>query len=255
LAKRLGRIEGRSLRVSGMRLHVRVSPTSPPQAPVVVLVHGIGVASPYMVPTAERLAPFCRVYAPDLPDFGDSEKPAKVFRIEELAVTLAALLGALGHDKAAFIGNSFGCQIAADLAVRHPEKVERLVLQGITVDPEARTAPQQISRWLRDAPHEPPSQGLNVLRDYLKCGTRRLLKTFHYMLEDRIEEKLPKVMAPTLVVRGAKDPIMPQRWAERATRLLPKGELRVIPGAAHTLNYAAPLEFTRVLRPFLENRS
>ncbi len=248
-------MKSRRLYVSGMRLHVRISPFSPADAPVVVLVHGIGVASPYMMPTAERLASFCRVYVPDLPGFGDSEKPSKVFRIEELADTLAAFLEEIGHDKATFIGNSFGCQIATDLAVRHPEKVEKLVLQGITVDPEARTALKQIGRWLRDAPREPPSQGLNVLRDYLKCGTRRLLRTFHYMLEDRIEEKFPRVMAPTLVVRGAKDPIMPQRWAKEATRLLPKGELRVIPGVAHTLNYAAPLEFVRVLRPFLEKRS
>jgi 2-hydroxy-6-oxonona-2,4-dienedioate hydrolase len=53
------------------------------------------------------------------------------------------------------------------------------------------------------------------------------------------------------VVRGARDPVAPQRWVEEATRLLPRGELRVVPGAAHTMVAVAALELTRVVRPFL----
>ena len=71
------------------------------------------------------------------------------------------------------------------------------------------------------------------------------------VLADKIEEKLPYIQAPTLVVRGSNDPVVPQRWAEEVTRLLPHGSLRVIPGAAHTINYSAPVEFVRVMQPFL----
>ena len=70
-------------------------------------------------------------------------------------------------------------------------------------------------------------------------------------MEDRIEEKLPHVRVPALVVRGSKDPIVPQRWAEEVARLLPMGRLVVVPGAPHTLVYDAPLELARVVRPFL----
>lgn len=59
------------------------------------------------------------------------------------------------------------------------------------------------------------------------------------------------IRAPTLGVRGARDPIVPQRWAEEAARLLPRGRLVVIPGAAHSITFHAPLELTRVIRPFL----
>ncbi len=107
-------------------------------------------------------------------------------------------------------------------------------------------------RWLRDSSREPPSQSLIMLRDYRAAGLHRVRRTFQYTLEDRIEEKLPLVLNPTLVVRGSRDPIIPQRWAEEATRLLPHGRLVVIPGATHTINYAAPLEFVRVLRPFID---
>src|SRR5438105_950055 len=55
----------------------------------VVLVHGLVIASRYMVPTAERLAPLCNVYAPDLPGYGKSAKPARVLSLAGLADALA----------------------------------------------------------------------------------------------------------------------------------------------------------------------
>ena len=52
-------------------------------------------------------------------------------------------------------------------------------------------------------------------------------------------------------MRGSNDPIVPQRWAEEATRLLPQGRLAVVPGAFHTVNFSSPLELVRVMVPFL----
>ncbi len=57
---------------------------------------------------------------------------------------------------------------------------------------------------------------------------------------------------PTIVMRGSRDPIVPQEWAEEATRLLPRGRLVIVRGAAHTINYGAPEALLRVVRPFLE---
>jgi 2-hydroxy-6-oxonona-2,4-dienedioate hydrolase len=90
-----------------------------------------------------------------------------------------------------------------------------------------------------------------VLRDYWDCGVPRLLRTFRFALRDRIEENLPRIHAPILVVRGGRDVMCPQPWAEEVTRLLPRGRLLVIPGGSHTLVYTAPLELVRVVRPFL----
>lgn len=79
----------------------------------------------------------------------------------------------------------------------------------------------------------------------------RLIRTFRYALNDRIEEKLPRMNVPTLVVRGSLDTIVPQLWAEEATRLLPGGRLVVLPGAPHTVVYNAAPELVRVALPFL----
>ena len=216
-----------------------------------VLVHGLVVSSRYMVPTAERLAPHCRVFAPDLPGFGRSEKPPRVLDVAGLSDALSAWMGEVGLERAALVGNSFGCQIIADLAVRHPARVERAVLQGPTMDPLGRSVPRQVGRFLIDAPREPLSLLPIELLDYISAGTRRAWRTFRYALEDRIEKKLPHMRVPTLVVRGSRDPIVPQRWAEAATRSLPMGRLVVIPGSAHAMNYSSPLELTRVVLPFL----
>src|SRR5829696_3028602 len=97
----------------------------------------------------------------------------------------------IGLERAALVGNSFGYQIIADLAVRHPEWVERAVLQGPTMDPRARTIQRQVRRFLLDAPQEPLSLLPIELLDYLSAGTGRAWRTLRYALEDKIEEKLP----------------------------------------------------------------
>ncbi len=159
--------------------------------------------------------------------------------------------GGCGLGRAILVGNSVGCQIVADLAVRYPGRIERAVLQGPTMDPSARTARQQLLRWLRNNRHERPRQALISAQDYRKCGVGQLIRSFRYALEDRIEEKLPAMQFPTMVVRGSLDAIVPQHWAEEATRLLLGGRLVVVPGAPHTLVYNAAPELVRVVLPFL----
>jgi 2-hydroxy-6-oxonona-2,4-dienedioate hydrolase len=233
-------------------MHARVcTELAPPGRTPVVVVHGMVVSSLFMAPLAERLAPDFPVYTPDLPGFGDSEGPRYVLDVRQLADALADWMENMGLERAALVGNSLGCQMIADLAVRYPERVESAVLNGPTIDPENRTAVRQISRLMLDGLREKTSLALVHLRDYAKAGPRRAFRTYQHMMEDRIEDKLPRMRMPTMIVRGGRDPVVPQRWAEEATALLPDGRLRVIPGSAHATNWDAPLEFARVIRPFL----
>ena len=244
-------LENRWIALPGWRIHFRAN-TSAKNLPTVVLVHGLIVASTYMMPTAEGLAPFCRVLAPDLPGYGQSFKPWPILDMAGLADALAAWMDALEIAQAHLVGNSFGCQVIAEFAARYPHRVARLVLQGPTMDAAARSILKQIWRSILNSPNEPPSLGRISLQDYRAAGIRRVCETYRLAFRDRIEEKLPHIQAPTLVVRGGKDPIVPQRWAEEVTRLLPSGTLRVIPGVGHTINYSAPRRFVELIRPFLE---
>jgi 2-hydroxy-6-oxonona-2,4-dienedioate hydrolase len=217
----------------------------------VVLVHGQIISSLYMVPTAERLALQFRVLAPDLPGFGHSDKPDRVLCVPELADALGAWMDAIGLRSAALVGNSLGCQIAVDLAVRRPGLVQALVLSGPTIDRHARTASAQIVRWLRDWPGERTSLAPAHLRDFAYAGLRRSLGTFRCTLADRIEDKLPLVQARTLVVRGTRDTIVPQGWAEEVAQLLPRGQLILIAGGPHCVNYSTPGPFADIVASFL----
>ncbi len=249
-----GELRGQWTYVDGLPIFARTGVTPPrhSQRPVVVLVHGQVISSLYMVPTARLLAPHFPVLAPDLPGFGRSGKPKRVLSVPELGTALGAWMDALRLRSAALVANSLGCQIVVDLAVRRPELIDALVLAGPTMDPHARNARTQIARWIRDWPGERPSLALAHLRDFALAGPRRSLRTFQFALSDRIEEKLPRVQARTLVVRGERDPIVPQRWAEEASRLLPRGELAVIPGAPHCVNYSTPRAFVSLVSSYLQ---
>jgi 2-hydroxy-6-oxonona-2,4-dienedioate hydrolase len=232
------------------RMHARVGGDNAPGPPV-ILVHGMVISSRYMVPTAVELAPLCPVYAIDLPGYGDSVKPRAILGLPELADAVAAWMDAMRFRAAHLVANSFGCQVLAEFALRHAHRVDRLVFQGPTVDPTARTTRQQLARLMRNSSSEAPGLGWITVVDYVKAGLRRIRATIRIAIEDRIEDKLPGIVAPTLVVRGSRDPLVPQQWAEEVVRRLPKGELKVLPNLGHTINYTAPKEFVTALRPFL----
>ena len=216
----------------------------------VVLVHGLGTSSLYMVPTAVRLAQTFRVYAPDLPGFGHSSKPSHALSLPALAEVLASWMTAVGLETAAMVGNSLGCQVIAEFGVRYPKRLRRAALQGPTIDGSARTTLRQFGRFVRDMPRERVPEYLINGHDYLLTGLHRGWETMQIALADRIEEKLPRLPIPVLIVRGAHDPIVSQRWVEDLTSLLPNGRLIITQGA-HTPNFSEPDSFVSVIRPFL----
>jgi len=81
-----GKLQNQYTRVNNLSMFARVFAEDLPQdAPVVILVHGLVLASRYMIPTAELLASKYRVYVPDFPGYGDSDKPDEVLELPELA--------------------------------------------------------------------------------------------------------------------------------------------------------------------------
>lgn len=204
-----------------------------------------------MAPTAERLAGRYPVFAPDLPGYGLSEDPMHVLDVSELAEFLAGWMTQRRIERAVLVGNSFGCQIIAELALRYPSRVSHAVMIGPTADASARTKARHIWRLARDLLHEPFMLWLLQGRDYLRFGLRWQWQTLRYMLDDRIEDKLPLLRMPVLLVRGEHDPIAPQGWVERLAQLTPDGSLAVVPGAGHAVNYSAPDALAGLIEVFL----
>lgn len=238
--------------VRGLRMHalVSVDPASP-DAPPIVLVHGSGLSGQYMIPTARELTPHFRVFVPDIPGYGDSDDPGKVLDVPEMADWIAAWMPSVGLERASFLGNSFGCQVIADLAARYPDRAERLVLQGPTTPPDERSGFWQFIRWRQNQPYNPEWLGEVTNIDYHKAGVWRLMRSFMFQITDRIEDKAPLIQAPTLIVRGEYDPIAHQSFCEMLARLFPNGQLLVIPGLAHTMVTTGPFALAEATRAFV----
>ncbi len=216
----------------------------------VVLLHGFAVSSRYMIPLARLLSAHTPVLAPDLPGSGRSSNPDRVLGIPDLAEVLVAFLDAVGIERVSLVGNSFGCQIALAAAVQHPERIERMVLVGPTVAPGLRRVSSVIAGLLQDALLEPALLVPIAVWDYFDFGARRAWGTLRLLLEDKPEEKLPFIKAPTLVVRGERDPLAPASWTRRMAGMLPQGDHLTIPDAAHAVHFNHPHTMARVIRDF-----
>jgi hypothetical protein len=172
--------------------------------------------------------------------------------VAQFARFLADWLDVAGLPRAVVVANSMGCQASVDLAVAKPDRVAGLVLVGPTVDPRARSLRSQTARLVLDSLREPLRLDAVVLSDYARVGPRRTLRSARVMLAHRLEERLPLLRVPTLVVRGERDPIVPKEWAEEAAGLVPGGRLVVVPGAAHCAHFTHPEAVARAIADFLD---
>jgi 2-hydroxy-6-oxonona-2,4-dienedioate hydrolase len=231
-------------------IHARVSDGTATQT-AIVLVHGVIVSSRYLMPLGVELAGESSVLIPDLPGYGVSARPREAPTLAALADAVIACAQAAGHERVALVGNSFGAQVVVEAAVRHPERVESIVLLGPTVDPAARSLVAQAIRWLRNAPDEHLSVLPIMIRDLLDVGPPRAARLLRVMLADRIEHKLGDVTCRALVVRGGRDRVVPAEWADRAARLLPRAQLAVVEGYAHMAHYSGALALAPVIRDFV----
>lgn len=199
----------------------------------IVLVPGLGVGQRYFDPLARELGGF-ELVRPDL---------RRLPSVQAQAASLRPLVrGSL------LLGNSMGCQVIAELG---PE-VERAVFVGPTVDRRSRSWVNQGARLALDMVREPPRLVGIVALDYLRANPLRFAAQARSALRDAIEREIPRLGGPLLVIRGARDPLCPQGWAEEIVRLAPDARLEVVPGAAHAAHWSHPRELAALLRAFVE---
>jgi pimeloyl-ACP methyl ester carboxylesterase len=216
----------------------------------VVLVHGLS-SSRTLKPLIKSLGTQRPVFAPDLPGFGMSDQPIHPLDVPGLADALRRWLIDHRLVPAIVIGVSFGCEVAVDLAARHPASVERLALIGPTLDPDARSPVRLAMRWARNAPRSSPRLAPTIVHDLIDAGPWRTVRTLRRALDDPMEEKLPDVSAPTLILRPERDHLVPDGWTERVAELIPDAELVSVPKVGHSIGPKAAARLTALLVPFL----
>lgn len=213
-----------------------------------VYLHGFE-HHPGGAPFLRRLAERHRVVAPELPGYGTSTGFEHLHGVTGVALFLRELLGSLGVEQADVVGHSLGGMFAAELAALCPSLVRRLVLVdafGVWVDgvpaqdPYGQAELVEAALWASGKrPADEPSNFVPDPGDPMLAAvtrTRNLATATAYLwpIPDRgLRHRLPYVHAPTLVVQGARDGVVPVAHAEELARLIPNATLAVIDGAGH----------------------
>lgn len=220
---------------------------------VVVLVHGLGLSAGCWRPHLPELARAGhRVLAPDLPGFGQSDRPLRGYGVPETAEWLERFASAEGLPPAAWVGHSVSCQFLLRFARRFPGRVTALVLAAPTGERHgSRRVRAQLFGLIVDALRERPGLVASVVRRYLVSPVATI-RTWIDSRNHRPEADADGVRAPVLMVLGEHDPVVDARFARRLARRLQRVRIRIMAGAAHAVALDPAVEFSRLVAGFVK---
>jgi pimeloyl-ACP methyl ester carboxylesterase len=223
------------------------------EGPPLVLVHGLGCSTDYWVRNGAWIAAAgFRVLAPDLPGFGRTDGPRAGLSIVQQAYTVSVFAEAMRLGPAAYLGHSLSCQTVLELACTEPARVTALVLAAPTGDRRKKRLLREALGFLRDIPREPPSLVPIILDAYLRAGPFRWTRTWLAGKRHDAFDAAKAVQAPTMVMVGERDPVVPVHFAAAIADTIDIAQLRIIPDAAHALIYDQPAGFNGAVVEFLE---
>jgi pimeloyl-ACP methyl ester carboxylesterase len=266
--------------VAGRQVNVIELGSGPP----IVFIHGLSGSWQSWLEQLPVFAREHRVITFDLPGFGASEMPVQKITISGYGRFVDALLDELEVGSAAIVGNSMGGFIGMELAIRFPERAERLVLvsaAGLSIEYlrneralavlgtlENRLA--AYSGWLASrsdalarrpgarrlifgiVAHRPDRlPGPLVAEQVRGSGKPGFLPALDALTDYPIRDRLGEIACPTLIVWGSEDKLVPARDADEFARLIPNSRKVVWPETGHVAMLERPAAFNALLEAFL----
>lgn len=216
-------------------------------------------------PYHERFASRFQVLAPDHPGFGRSDRPDWLRDIDDVVFHYVELLDALKLDRVSVTGTSLGGWIAAALAVARPDRVERLVLAaaaGLKVDGVERfdVFLHPIEETLLHLFHDPariaqllptnPTADV-IAQAYREAGSLARFAWNPYFYSPKLGSRLRRVAAPTLVVWGTNDRMLPIEHAHAYVSGIRNAKLDLIADCGHLVPLEKSDEFVQHATAFL----
>jgi 3-oxoadipate enol-lactonase len=250
-----------------------------PSAPPLVMIRGLARSARFWLDFAPRMARSFRVVTLDNRGVGRSDKPRRPFSTRAMADDVAAVLDDVGLSRAHIFGMSLGGMIAARFALRHPDRVDRLVL-GCTTMGGARAKRIPLSsiatlvaagrgsfaEAMTSTAHIVVSPAFLAERDDILPAWRAIATSEPVPLrgsllqllagaEHNISREVHGIRAPTLVLTGDADRLIPAENSERLAALIPGAKLVLLPGAGHDFTTEQPEPSARALESFLLGRT
>ncbi|MFQ5556050.1 MAG: alpha/beta fold hydrolase [Acidimicrobiales bacterium] len=239
----------------------------------VVFLHGLGLTRTSWDQQLRALADRFRCVAWDMPGYGASD-PAVPLTFERIADAVVELLDQLGATTAHLVGLSFGGMHALHTALRHPHRVERLVLLDTSsvfgldgTDPDSwrrrrlepldrGLTPADIARDVLTSVGGPAVEGATLDRlagSMARISPDGLRAAVECLPSHDVTNRLHEISAPTLVVVGELDRETPIRYSEALAAAIPDARLEILPRVGHLTPAEAPEEVNRLVRSHLES--
>ncbi|MEH3032868.1 MAG: alpha/beta hydrolase [Aeromicrobium erythreum] len=259
---------------------------------IVVLLHGIAASWRWFTPVMPALAERSRVLAVDLPGFGGSALPREGLTFDAMADAVDQLVDDLGLGPVDVMGHSMGSIVGTRLALDHPARVRRLVLTGgpvlglvdlprhpvrvLTREPRAVTtllrqlatiglplpapAAELVARSglvrrvaMRGFVARPQDLPSPVVRDVMReLGARGTIPALVSAFGDDPSRGLDALRTPTLILRGAHDPLSTPRDVDRFARTAHDVRVVTLDHVGHWPQIEDPATFVREVRAFLD---
>ena len=225
--------------INGYESHYLKSGDGPP----VVLLHGGASDSQDWVETIKALSNSFTLYAPDLLGFGRNERKSGGYYLYEFSDFVLEFMDAIGLEKPFLVGHSFGGRLSLEIALHHPERVQKLVLADAA-------GLGKVSKFGTAV-----LTGFWVIRKLFRIS--QPYPSFRYHEGDdpdwACKEQLPELKVPTLLIWKRHDLYLPLAIARKAAEMIPDVRLKVVPGFGHAPHGRTVDEFNKHLREFLED--
>jgi pimeloyl-ACP methyl ester carboxylesterase len=258
--------ERRQIDVAGKRVRMLVGG----KGPALLYLHGVGADVDWLE-AHERLAEHFTVHLPAHPGFDESTGIEDVDGILDYVLHYVDLLSALGLAAAPVVGTSLGGWIAAELAALYPERVAKLVLVdavGLWIDAVPLgelfgSTPPELARLLFHDQQHPLAQMMRAITSFAEVPEELALTQIKameaaakvgwnpYLHDPKLERRLGRVTAPTLVLWGREDAFAPLAYGERWRDLIPGARLEVIAECGHLPPVERPAAFAGAVQRFL----
>src|SRR4051794_40530771 len=256
------------------------------EGPAVVLIHGITSSSRTWRAVMHRLAEHHTVLAPDLLGHGRSAKPRGDYSLGAYASGVRDLMAVLGISRATVVGHSLGGGIAMQFAFQFPDRLERLVLvdsgglgeevslalraatlpgaelvMPLLFSPVTRTVGRGAGAVLGRFGLKANANTRGLLEGLDSLGSKDARRAFVHTARSVIDPRGQRVDArdrlylseevPTMLIWGAKDPIIPLEHGRRAHELMPDSRFEVFADAGHFPFNDDPQRFVEVVSDFI----
>jgi 3-oxoadipate enol-lactonase/4-carboxymuconolactone decarboxylase len=253
--------------LNGTNLHYRSD--GEPQGTPLVLIHSLGTDLQLWDDLIPRLDPALRLVRFDLRGHGLSADPAGELTLVDFSTDLATLLDHLEMDKAVILGISIGGLIALDFALRHPARVNSLILADTAArigTPElwqtrtdtlrahgmAHLADSILARWFAPdfaARFPAQFQGLRTL--FTRNSVAGYTAACAALRDADLRAEVPQIIVPALVLCGAQDAATPPDVVQELAGSLPDAGFALLPGAGHTPPIEGPQIMADQINAFL----